>query len=234
MAEENVTPVAGKEPPPANPIARPRASTLKLKPVIRKPTIGATGMTKPAVRPGLKLPTQAPAAKSEPAAASAEQPQGGAMEQLKSVTQKLKGVTQEIPQQAILRKTGIIADQDLTEAQKQASKSRTAQASRCDSEATNGRAYSGCPCGRTCCRNAGRTCRRRAFAYAHATQDAQDLASRCSSSFGQVWHKEARCDRYGGPCRRCTCRRRRRGRYPRHTRHASGYSGGSCRDADAG
>ena len=132
MAEENVTPVAGKEPPPANPIARPRASTLKLKPVIRKPTIGATGMTKPAVRPGLKLPTQAPAAKSEPAAASAEQPQGGAMEQLKSVTQKLKGVTQEIPQQAILRKTGIIADQDLTEAQKQASKSRTARISLSD------------------------------------------------------------------------------------------------------
>ena len=132
MADDNVKPVAGSEPPPANPIARPRASTLKLKPVIRKPTIGATGMAKPAVRPGLKLPTQAPAAKSEAAAASAEQPQGGAMEQLKSVTQKLKGVTQEIPQQAILRKTGIIADQDLTEAQKQASKSRTARISLSD------------------------------------------------------------------------------------------------------
>ena len=132
MADDNLKPVAGSEPPPANPIARPRASTLKLKPVIRKPTIGATGTTKPAVRPGLKLPTQAPAAKSEPAAASAEQPQGGAMEQLKSVTQKLKGVTQEIPQQAILRKTGIIADQDLTEAQKQASKSRTARISLSD------------------------------------------------------------------------------------------------------
>ena len=132
MADDNLKPVAGSEPPPANPIARPRASTLKLKPVIRKPTIGATGMAKPAVRPGLKLPTQAPAAKSEAAAASAEQQQGGAMEQLKSVTQKLKGVTQEIPQQAILRKTGIIADQDLTEAQKQASKSRTARISLSD------------------------------------------------------------------------------------------------------
>ena len=132
MADDNLNPVAGSEPPPANPIARPRASTLKLKPVIRKPTIGATGITKPAVRPGLKLPTQAPAAKSEPAATPAEQPQGGAMEQLKSVTQKLKGVTQEIPQQAILRKTGIIADQDLTEAQKQASKSRTARISLSD------------------------------------------------------------------------------------------------------
>ena len=133
MAEENVTPVAGKEPPPANPLAKPRASTLKLKPVIRKPTIGATALVKPGIRPGMKLPTQPPAATSAPAAAPApEQQGGGAMEQLKSVTQKLKGVTQEIPQQAILRKTGIIADQDLTEAQKQASKSRTARISLSD------------------------------------------------------------------------------------------------------
>ena len=133
MAEENVTPVAGKEPPPANPLAKPRASTLKLKPVIRKPTIGATALGKPGIRPGMKLPTQPPAATSAPAAAPAPaQRGGGAMEQLKSVTQKLKGVTQEIPQQAILRKTGIIADQDLTEAQKQASKSRTARISLSD------------------------------------------------------------------------------------------------------
>ena len=133
MAEENVTPVAGKEPPPANPLAKPRASTLKLKPVIRKPTIGAPALGKPGIRPGMKLPTQPPAATSAPAAAPApEQQGGGAMEQLKSVTQKLKGVTQEIPQQAILRKTGIIADQDLTEAQKQASKSRTARISLSD------------------------------------------------------------------------------------------------------
>ena len=133
MADDNLKPVAGSEPPPANPIAKPRASTLKLKPVIRKPGIGgASGLAKPGIRPGLKLPTQPPAAKSEPAAAPAEQPQVGAMEQLKTVTQKLKGVTQEIPQQAILRKTGIIADQDLTEAQKQAAKSRTARISLSD------------------------------------------------------------------------------------------------------
>ena len=133
MAEENVTPVAGKEPPPANPLAKPRASTLKLKPVIRKPTIGATALGEPGIRLGMKLPTQPPAATSAPAAAPAQEQQGGgAMEQLKSVTQKLKGVTQEIPQQAILRKTGIIADQDLTEAQKQASKSRTARISLSD------------------------------------------------------------------------------------------------------
>ena len=133
MADDNVKPVAGSEPPPASPIAKPRASTLKLKPVIRKPTIGgATGLAKPGIRPGLKLPTQPSAAKGEPTAAPAEQPQAGAMEQLKTVTQKLKGVTQEIPQQAILRKTGIIADLDITEAQKQASKSRTARISLSD------------------------------------------------------------------------------------------------------
>ena len=134
MADDNMKPVAGSVPPPANPIAKPRASTLKLKPVIRKPTIGgAMGRPKPGLRPGMKLPTQVPAAKSEPAAAApAAEQQPGALEQLKTVTQKLKGVTQEIPQQAILRKTGIIADQDLTEAQKQASKSRTARISLSD------------------------------------------------------------------------------------------------------
>ena len=133
MADDNMKPVAGSVPPPANPIAKPRASTLKLKPVIRKPTIGgATGLPKPGLRPGMKLPTQVPAAKSEPAAAAPAAEQPGALEQLKTVTQKLKGVTQEIPQQAILRKTGIIADQDLTEAQKQASKSRTARISLSD------------------------------------------------------------------------------------------------------
>jgi hypothetical protein len=127
MAEENMTPVAGAEPPPASPIAQPRASTLKLKPVIRKPTIGGT-VAKPTIRPGMKLPTQAPAKPAAPETADA----GGAMEQLKSVTQKLKGVTQEIPQQAILHKTGIIADQDLTAQQKQAAKSRTARISLSD------------------------------------------------------------------------------------------------------
>ena len=133
MADDNMNPVAGSVPPPANPIAKPRASTLKLKPVIRKPTIGgATGLPKPGLRPGMKLPTQVPAAKSEPAAAAPAAEQPGALEQLKTVTQKLQGVTQEIPQQAILRKTSIIADQDLTEAQEQASKSRTARISLSD------------------------------------------------------------------------------------------------------
>lgn len=125
MAEDNNASVAGMVPPPANPIA-PRTSTLKLKPVIRKPSIGSAVGAKP----GLKLPSISPAAAPAPAASEASE--GGAMEQLKTVTQKLKGVTQQIPQQAILRKTGIIADQDLSEAQIQAAKSRTARISLSD------------------------------------------------------------------------------------------------------
>ena len=129
MAEENMTPVSGTEPPPPNPIANSQGATLKLKPVIRKPTIGGAG-ARPAIKPvGIKRPEPEPPA--TPAAPAASEG-GGAMEQLKTVTQKLKGVTQQIPQQAILRKTGIIADQDLSEAQKQAAKSRTARISLSD------------------------------------------------------------------------------------------------------
>ena len=118
MAEENMTPVAGTEPPPAEPL-KAQASTLKLKPVIRKPTPGAPGVARPAIHPAAKPAEPQPAAE-KPAEAAAQAPaEGGAMEQLKTVTQKLKGVTQQIPQQAILHKTGIIADQDLTEQQKQ-------------------------------------------------------------------------------------------------------------------
>lgn len=54
------------------------------------------------------------------------------MDQLKSVTQKLKGVTQEIPQQAILHKTGIIADAAMSDAQKEAAKHKTARISLSD------------------------------------------------------------------------------------------------------
>ena len=120
MAEENARDAA-------------EAPTLKLKPVIRKP--GAPGAL---VRPMIRKPSLgAPAAPRAPEPAPAIQSAPPAMEQLKSVTQKLKtsklkGVTQQIPQQAILHKTGIIADQDLTEAQKQASKSRTARISLSD------------------------------------------------------------------------------------------------------
>ena len=144
MAEENLSPISAPQPPAVNPLGAAtaaHASTLKLKPVIRKPTIGG------GLKPVLKLPTQtalrrptlgaAPAAAPAPAAPAAPAPAAApaapapadSMEQLKSVTQKLKGITQQIPAQAILHKTGIIADQGLTDAQKQASKSRTARIS---------------------------------------------------------------------------------------------------------
>ena len=159
MAEENLSPISAPQPPAVNPLGAAtaaHASTLKLKPVIRKPTIGGglkPGLklpTQTGLKPGLKLPTQtalrrptlgaapapapAPAAPAAPApaAAPAAPAPADSMEQLKSVTQKLKGITQQIPAQAILHKTGIIADQGLTEAQKQASKSRTARISLSD------------------------------------------------------------------------------------------------------
>ena len=159
MAEENLSPISAPQPPAVNPLGAAtaaHASTLKLKPVIRKPTIGGglkPGLklpTQTGLKPGLKLPTQtalrrptlgaAPAVAPAPAAPAAPAPAAApaapapadSMEQLKSVTQKLKGITQQIPAQAILHKTGIIADQGLTEAQKQASKSRTARISLSD------------------------------------------------------------------------------------------------------
>lgn len=131
MAEENASPISAAKPPAVNPLGSStaaHASTLKLKPVIRKPVIGG-GAKKPTLPAAAPRPA-APAASEAKAAGAA--PEGGAMEKLKGVTQKLKGVTQQIPQQAILRKTGIIADQSLTDAQKQASKSRTARISLSD------------------------------------------------------------------------------------------------------
>ena len=53
MAEENLSPISAPQPPAVNPLGAAtaaHASTLKLKPVIRKPTIGG------GLKPGLKLP----------------------------------------------------------------------------------------------------------------------------------------------------------------------------------
>ncbi len=128
--EDNMQPVAGAVPP--KPVllkpTQTQTATLKIKPIIRRPTIGGT---KPELHPGLKLPTQT-ALKPAPEAGSPVPAAPAPMDQLKSVTQKLKGVTQEIPQQAILHKTGIIADPGITEAQKQAAKARTARISLSD------------------------------------------------------------------------------------------------------
>ena len=116
---------------------------LPQKPVIRKPgsTVLAAPLPKPvsAAKPvavdaqGVgKLPTveAKTVPRADPAPVVSENPKP--LEALKSVTQKLKGITQEIPQQAILRKTGIIADGAMSEAQKEAAKHKTARISLSD------------------------------------------------------------------------------------------------------
>ena len=109
---------------------------LPPKPMIRKPgsTVSATPVPKPIAvdAQGVgKLPTVSATAVARGAAPEAvELPKP--MEALKSVTQKLKGITQEIPQQAILHKTGIIAEGAMSEAQKEAAKHKTARISLAD------------------------------------------------------------------------------------------------------
>lgn len=78
-----------------------------------------------------KLPTvEAPAVKRGEPIVTPEPPKP--IEALKSVTQKLKGITQSIPQQAILHKTGIIADAATSDAQKEAAKHKTSRISLAD------------------------------------------------------------------------------------------------------
>ena len=98
---------AAEAPKPTAPVAVDAQGVGKL------PTVEAKAIAREAVTPPV-----------------AEMPKP--MEQLKSVTQKLKGITQSIPQQAILRKTGIIADAAMSEAQKEAAKHKTARISLSD------------------------------------------------------------------------------------------------------
>lgn len=97
-------PAESKEPAPAADASSAPAtpSTIRLKPVIRKPMI-----RKP----------MAPAAR--PPAAPAP----------KASTGNLKSVTGPIPAQAVLKKTGIVAEGILTPAQAQAAKSKTSRIS---------------------------------------------------------------------------------------------------------
>ena len=232
MADDvEMIPVAGAEPPKADPLAKPvvdKPATIKLTPVEHKPGVAPSPALKPglklptqtalkpglklppkpglgaglklptqtALKPGLKLPTQtalkpgvklppkpvirkpgatvaaaplpkpvtpvAAAKPAEPVAAKPAAPvsvdaQGVGklptvsaatvarndaapdvsalpkpMEALKSVTQKLKGITQEIPQQAVLHKTGIISEGGMSESQKEAAKHKTARISLSD------------------------------------------------------------------------------------------------------
>ena len=101
---------------PAAPVAAPVAAkpvSVDAQGVGRLPTVAAAAL-------GRDLPT--------PDIKEAPKP----MEQLKSATQKLKGLTQEIPQQALLHKTGIIAADAASEAQKEAAKHKTARISLSD------------------------------------------------------------------------------------------------------
>ena len=135
------SPISAARPPAVNPLsgaAAEHASTLKLKPVIRKPGMGGARpgsslLKKPAIPVAAAAAPQsahAPAAQTAHAPAAPEaKPATSALEDLKKITQRLKSVTQQIPQQAILHKTGIIADQALTDEQKEASKSRTSRIS---------------------------------------------------------------------------------------------------------
>ena len=100
------------------------------KPILPKPVSPAAPAPAPAAA-APAAPAPAPAAAPAPAPAAAA-PSPNPLQQLKSVTQKLKGVTQEIPQQAILRKTGIIAEDAMSEAQKAAAKHKTARISLSD------------------------------------------------------------------------------------------------------
>jgi hypothetical protein len=133
-----ITPDEGASAPPkvtpAAMAATSSAATVKLKPVIRKPLIRkpVIGASKPVtLKPAAGTPP-APAAVPEAAAEAAAAPVEPAASAAPEQTPQLKSITSPIAAQATLRKTGIIADQDLTEAQKQASKSRTARISLSD------------------------------------------------------------------------------------------------------
>lgn len=109
-------------------------ATLMAKPMIRKPGTGGAVVGKPLPKPVQATPAAPAPAAAAPAPAPAVAPAGeSSLEALKSVTQKLKGVTQQIPQQAVLHKTGIIAESASpnapTDAQKEASKHKTARIS---------------------------------------------------------------------------------------------------------
>lgn len=110
--------------PPKPGVNKPDAAT-PAAPAIAKPVaVDAQGVG--------KLPTVESKAIARDDVAPSVPPPPNPLEQLKSVTQRLKGVTQEIPQQAILRKTGIIADSVMSDSQKEAAKHKTARISLSD------------------------------------------------------------------------------------------------------
>ena len=111
-----VAPFGAAAPAAPAPAAAPASgvSTIKLKPVIRKPMI-----RKPTIGGTPKPPAATPAA-AAPAAPAAPS---------KKATQSLAAVSDQMPAQAVLRKTGIIAEGIITPAQQQAAKSKTSRIS---------------------------------------------------------------------------------------------------------
>lgn len=99
----------------------PAASTVKLKPIIRRPVIRkpVIGGAKPVVLKPASGTPPAPAAVPE-AAAEAQKPEPAPA---------VKPVQDAMPAQAILHKTGIIAEGILTPAQAQAAKTKTSRIS---------------------------------------------------------------------------------------------------------
>ena len=117
VAPFNAVTTAGKA-SPETPAAAPSSgvSTIKLKPVIRKPMIRkpTIGGTPKPVTPAAPAPADAAAAPAAPS---------------KKATQSLAAVSDQMPAQAVLRKTGIIAEGIITPAQQQAAKSKTSRIS---------------------------------------------------------------------------------------------------------
>lgn len=128
MSEEvEMTPITPEEGGSAPPKVSPDASavaaapTVKLKPVIRKPLI-----RKPVIG-GAKPVTLKPATGTPPPPAAV--PEAAAPAAPAAATPQLKAITSPIAAQAILRKTGIIAEGILTPAQAQAAKTKTSRIS---------------------------------------------------------------------------------------------------------
>ena len=126
--EVEMTPITpeegGAEPPKVTPSAAAAASAppIKLKPVIRKPLI-----RKPIIG-GAKPVTLKPATGTPPAPAAVPEAAAPAAETA-TPSPTVKSVTGPIPAQAILHKTGIIAEGILTPAQAQAAKTKTSRIS---------------------------------------------------------------------------------------------------------
>ena len=126
----------------ASPVLPKPVLPKPVKPVTETPAETSAAATSVAPKPTVmpvdaqgvgKLPTVEAKAVPREEVATAPAPEAiKPLAALKSVTQKLKGVTQPIPQQAILHKTGIIAEAATSEAQKEAAKHKTARISLSD------------------------------------------------------------------------------------------------------